>query len=410
MPESKTDFKPKTDTDKTVQDLLMGAERPKELTSLEDLLRQLTPEGQKEAFRILYGDLPDTLPISDELQAYADQHDFEVAAYKFHAAPEQRRKPRVVRVGVIQNQIVAPTDASIDDQFNALADRIETIIHAAGKLNVDVLGLQEAWTMPFAFCTREKHPWLEFAEPVDGPSTQRLAKLAKQYNMVIVSPILERDEAHGDTIHNTAVVIGNRGNIIGSHRKNHIPRVGDFNESTYYMEGEDGHPVFETEFGRVAINICYGRHHPLNWLMFGINGAEIVFNPSATVGALSEPLWPIEARCASIANNYFVAGINRIGTETFPNPFTSGDGKEQHYDFGHFYGSSYVAAPNGARTPGLSRVRDGLLVSEIDLNHCRQVKDKWGFQMTGRIEEYAKWLTEAAKPGFQPQIIRDTGK
>ena len=114
-------------------------------------------------------------------------------------------------------------------------------------------------------------------------------------------------------------MIGNRGNIIGSHRKNHIPRVGDFNESTYYMEGEDGHPVFATEFGNVAINICYGRHHPLNWLMFGINGAEIVFNPSATVGALSEPLWPIEARCAAIANNYFTASINRIGTETFPN-------------------------------------------------------------------------------------------
>ena len=81
-----------------------------------------------------------------------------------------------------------------------------------------------------------------------------------------------------------------------------------------------------------------------------------------------------------------------------------------HHDFGHFYGSSYVGAPNGARTPGLSRTRDGLLVSEINLNHCRQVKDLWGFQMTMRLEEYAKALANAAKPGFQPQIIRDTGK
>ena len=108
--------------------------------------------------------------------------------------------------------------------------------------------------------------------------------------------------------------------------------------------------------------------------MFGLNGAEIVFNPSATVGALSEPLWPIEARCASIANNYFTAAINRIGTESFPNAFTSGDGKEAHKDFGHFYGSSYVAAPDGGRTPGLSRTRDGVLISEIDLNHCQQVR------------------------------------
>lgn len=114
------------------------------------------------------------------------------------------------------------------------------------------------------------------------------------------------------------------------HAQNHIPRVGDFNESTYYMEGNTGHPVFETVFGRIAINICYGRHHPLNWMAFGLMGAEIVFNPSATVGALSEPLWPLEARTAAIANTYFVGAINRVGTEHFPNEFTSGDGKPAH--------------------------------------------------------------------------------
>jgi beta-ureidopropionase len=380
-----------------------------EVHSLEQLLRKLPEADQKEAFRILYGDLPEPLVIPQEVLRTADAQNFDVAAYRFHAAPEQRRAPRIVRIGVIQNHIVRPTTDPVEDQFQALADRVEQMIHAAGAMRVNVLGLQEAWTMPFAFCTREKQPWLEFAEPVDGPSTQRLQRLAKRYNMVIVSPILERDEEHGGTIHNTAVVIGNRGNIIGKHRKNHIPRVGDFNESTYYMEGDDGHPVYDTEFGKVAINICYGRHHPLNWLMFGINGAEIVFNPSATVGALSEPLWPIEARCAAIANNYFTASINRIGTESFPNAFTSGDGREAHKEFGHFYGSSYITAPNGARTPGLSRVKDGVLVSEIDLNHCRQVKDKWGFQMTQRLPEYAKWLTEAAKPGFKPQIVKDNG-
>ena len=380
-----------------------------ELESLELLLRKLPEEDQAEAFRILYGNMPKELPITPAAAALAEQYDFDVAGYRFASTPEQRRAPRIVRVGVIQTQIVEPTDAPIEQQFQALCNRTEQLIHAAGAMGCNVLGLQEAWTMPFAFCTREKHPWLEFAEEVDGPSTQFLAALARQYNMVIVSPILERDETHGGTIHNTAVVIGNRGNIIGTHRKNHIPRVGDFNESTYYMEGETGHPVFATQFGKIGINICYGRHHPLNWLMFGINGAEIVFNPSATVGALSEPLWPIEARCASIANNYFTAGINRIGTESFPNAFTSGDGQAAHNDFGHFYGSSYVAAPDGGRTPGLSRIRDGVLISEIDLNQCRQVKDKWGFQMTQRLGEYAEELRAAAAPGFVPQVITDTG-
>jgi beta-ureidopropionase len=376
-----------------------------EIESLEKILRQLPAEDQKEAFRILYGDVPDAIDIPSEVQTYANDKRFEIAAYKFNAKKEQRRPARIVRVGVIQNQIVKPTTAPVVEQYEALADRMEEIIEAAGKLGVNVLCLQEAWTMPFAFCTREKDPWLEFAEEIDGPSTQRLSALAKRLNMVIVSPILERDAPNGETIHNTAVVIGNRGNVIGTHRKNHIPRVGDFNESTYYMEGDSGHPVFQTEFGKIAINICYGRHHPLNWFMFGVNGAEIVFNPSATVGALSEPLWPIEARCAAIANSYFVAGINRVGTETFPNLFTSGDGKAPHHDFGHFYGSSYVTAPNGARTPGLSRVRDGLLVSEIDLNQCRQVKDTWGFPMTARFDLYAKALTAACQPGWKPQII-----
>ncbi|XWS54574.1 hypothetical protein CRYUN_Cryun10bG0100600 [Craigia yunnanensis] len=140
----------------------------------------------------------------------------------------------------------------------------------------------------------------------------------------------------------------------GKHRKNHIPRVGDFNKSTYYMEGNTGHPVFETAYGKIAVNICYGRHHPLNWLAFGLSGAEIVFNPSGTVGELSEPMWPIEARNAAIANSYFVGSINRVGTEIFPNPFTSGDGKPHHPDFGHFYGSSHFSAPDASCTPSFS--------------------------------------------------------
>ena len=168
-----------------------------------------------------------------------------------------------------------------------------------------------------------------------------------------------------------------------------------------------GHPVFETAFGRIGVNICYGRHHPLNWMAYGLNGAEIVFNPSATVGALSEPMWGIEQRNAAIANNYFVGAINRIGTESFPNAFTSGNGKEAHKDFGHFYGSSYMASPDASRTPALSRTRDGLLVSECDLNLCRQVKDSWCLAMTSRFELYADFLNRYIKDDFERQIVRD---
>ncbi|KAG1714285.1 Beta-ureidopropionase [Nymphon striatum] len=379
------------------------------LNSIEECLSShLPPEKLDEVERILYGKKLDCLDIPDAARKLADNEKFELKGFRMNAAPEECRPPRLVRVGAVQNKIVLPTTAKVCEQREAIFKRIEQIALCASLCNVNVLCFQECWTMPFAFCTREKYPWIEFSESAEtGPTTQFCADLAKRYNMVIVSSILERDEEHGDVLWNTAVVISNSGKFIGKTRKNHIPRVGDFNESTYYMEGMTGHPVFQTAYGKIAVNICYGRHHPLNWLMYGVNGAEIVFNPSATVGSLSEPMWPIEARNAAIANSYFTCGINRVGTETFPREFTSGDGKPAHKDFGQFYGSSYISAPDGSRTPGLSRVHDGLLISEVDLNMCRQVRDKWGFRMTQRLDLYAESLSWAVQQDFQPHVICD---
>ncbi|GAB4820564.1 hypothetical protein N2152v2_007610 [Parachlorella kessleri] len=379
--------------------------------SLEQLLEEYVPEDKLlEVKRVLYGynqgKPVQTLPLAKELLAAAQGAGFDLQAYRFIAAVEQLRPPRIVRVGLVQNAIHAPTTAPYAEQREAIHARVAELIEAAGAAGVQVLCLQEAWHMPFAFCTRERE-WSEFAEPISGPSVKLCQALALKHGMVIISPILERDVEHGLTIWNTAVVIGNNGNIIGKHRKNHIPRVGDFNESSYYMEGNTGHPVFETAFGKIAVNICYGRHHPMNWQAFGLNGAEVVFNPSATVGALSEPLWPIEARNAAIANSYYVAGINRVGTETFPNAFTSGDGKAAHKDFGPFYGSSYVAAPDASRTPSLARNKEGLLVADLDLNLCQQVRDKWGFQMTARYEMYADLLARYTALDYKPQVIKD---
>ncbi|KAK9677410.1 hypothetical protein RND81_11G141500 [Saponaria officinalis] len=379
--------------------------------SLHHLLRSsLSPDAFQEVSRLLLGmncgKPVDRITLPATASNLSSEHNFDLQAYCFHAQKESLRVPRIVRVGLIQNSINHPTTAPFREQKSAIFQKVKPILEAAGASGVNILCLQEAWTMPFAFCTREKS-WCEFAEPVDGESTQFLQELARKYNMVIVSPILERDVIHGETIWNTAVIIGNHGNIIGKHRKNHIPRVGDFNESTYYMEGNTGHPVFETVFGKIAVNICYGRHHPLNWMAFGLNGAEIVFNPSATVGELSEPMWPIEARNAAIANNYFVGSINRVGTEVFPNAFTSGDGKPQHKDFGHFYGSSHFSAPDASCTPSLSRYRDSLMVVEMDLNLCRQIKDKWGFRMTARYELYQEMLGRYIQPDFVPQIVSD---
>uniref|UniRef100_A0A8D0E067 Beta-ureidopropionase n=1 Tax=Salvator merianae TaxID=96440 RepID=A0A8D0E067_SALMN len=379
------------------------------LDSLErSLQRHLPPEEFAEVRRLLYGEAVSPLDLPSVAVSAAAKSRFELKGYRFGAELEQLRQPRIVRVGLVQNKIPLPTEAPVAEQKTALHKRIEEIVEVAAMCGVNVVCFQEAWTMPFAFCTREKLPWTEFAESAeDGPTTRFCQELAKKHNMVVVSPVLERDFAHGETLWNTAVVISNSGVVLGKSRKNHIPRIGDFNESTYYMEGDRGHPVFQTQFGKIAVNICFGRHHPLNWLLYSLNGAEIIFNPSATIGKLSESMWPIEARNAAIANHCFTCAINRVGTEIYPNAFTSGDGGEAHHDLGYFYGSSYVAAPDGSRTPELSHTQDGLLVAEMDLNLCRQIGDQWNFKMTGRYEMYAKELAAAVQPNFVPNIIKE---
>ncbi|KAK3236686.1 hypothetical protein CYMTET_53187 [Cymbomonas tetramitiformis] len=209
-------------------------------SSVEAILEKYIPEEELgEVKRVMYGcnmgaPVP-PLEVPANIQEQASSNDFEIQAYKMTAASEQLRPPRIVKIGLIQNKVVLPSTAPFKEQRQAIFDRIRLLLDAAGEAGVKIACLQEAWPMPFAFCTREKH-WLEFAESAEtGESVKFCQELAKKHGMVVVSPILERDEAHGATIWNTAVVIGNNGNVIGKHRKNHIPRVGDFNESTYYM-------------------------------------------------------------------------------------------------------------------------------------------------------------------------------
>lgn len=377
-----------------------------QLKSIDNSLKKYLPENvYKDVAKIYYGSEPIYLNISEEAKKHSSEHKYEIGGYRIDCNKEQLRNERRVRIGAIQTMFPASTSLPVKEQMKLNFERYEKLIEGAYLMGVNVLGLQETWTAPFFFCTREIYPWMEFSESaLHGESTKFLKDLSKKYNMVIVSPILERED-NKETIWNSAVII-NKGEVIGKHHKVHIPRVGDFNESTYYMEGELGCTVFETDFGKIGVNICYGRHHPLHWLAYGLNGAEIVFNPSATINSLSETMWPIEARNAAIANNYYSVGINRVGTETFPNEFTSANGKNAHKDFGHFYGSTFVTSPNGTRTPGLSRTGDGLLVSEVDLNLCRQVKDIWKFYMTGRHSMYAKLLTEYSRPDFKPDQVK----
>ncbi|XP_049995850.1 beta-ureidopropionase [Alexandromys fortis] len=366
-----------------------------EWQSLEQCLeKHLPPDDLGEVKRILYGKQTRNLDLPRKALETASERNFELKGYAFGAAKEQQRCPQIVRVGLVQNRIPLPTSAPVAEQVSALHKRIEAIVEVAAMCGVNIICFQEAWNMPFAFCTREKLPWTEFAESAeDGLTTRFCQKLAKKHNMVVVSPILERDRDHGGVLWNTAVVISNSGAVMGKTRKNHIPRVGDFNESTYYMEGNLGHPVFQTQFGRIAVNICYGRHHPLNWLMYSINGAEIIFNPSATIGelrslgaemggALSGPHSPPQAWPGS------TCGIQTCVT-----------GGAQMRTLDSVPQLDLSVSPWSYSRDSDSHWTDKIFKSSPACILC--------FQMTGRLEMYARELAEAVKPNYRPNIVKE---
>ena len=165
-----------------------------ELTSLEGVLEQFLPESQlAEVQRVLYGRPAKVLELEEEVKATARAKDFELQAWSIPASPEETRPPRNVTIALVQNKVVLPTDAPVLEQVQANHKRVGELIETAGRAGANIVCLQEAWTMPYGLCTRERLPWTQFAEnPETGASVTFLAKLAAKHQMVVVSPILER--------------------------------------------------------------------------------------------------------------------------------------------------------------------------------------------------------------------------
>ncbi|MEM7738400.1 MAG: nitrilase-related carbon-nitrogen hydrolase, partial [Deinococcota bacterium] len=224
------------------------------------------------------------------------------------------------------------------------------------------------------FCPSQDSKWYTTAEPIpDGPTTQMMMELAKQYGMVIIVPIYE-EEMTG-VYYNTAAVIDADGTYLGKYRKTHIPQVAGFYEKFFFRPGNLGYPVFETAVGTIGVYICYDRHFPEGARALGLNGAEIVFNPSATVAGLSEYLWKLEQPAHAVANGYFVGAINRVG-------------HEQPWDIGEFYGQSYFCDPRGQFVAMASRDQDELIVADLDMDMIREVRDLWQFYRDRRPDMY----------------------
>ena len=254
-----------------------------------------------------------------------------------------------------------------------MLDKHEQAVHDAKAQGAQVMCFQELFYGPY-FCQVQDAQYYEYTEYIpDGPTTQRFQAIAKETGMVLVLPMYEIVQP--GLYYNTAAVIDADGRYLGKYRKQHIPQTKGFWEKYYFTPGTGGYPVFQTAVGKVGVYICYDRHFPEGARCLGLNGAEIVFNPSATVAGLSQYLWKIEQPAHAVANGYFVGAINRVGTEA-------------PWNIGKFYGTSYFVNPRGETVAQASEDKDELLVSDLDLGMIDQVRSVWQFYRDRRPEAY----------------------
>jgi len=278
---------------------------------------------------------------------------------------------RIVKAAIVQTEWTGDKESMIELHEKYLAD--------AAAQGTQVMCFQELFYGPY-FCQVQDTKFYSYTEAIpDGPTTKRFQELAAKYGIVLVLPMYEEEQP--GILYNTAAVIDADGTYLGKYRKNHIPQVKGFWEKFYFRPGNLGYPVFDTAVGKVAVNICYDRHFPEGWRMFGLHGAEIVFNPSATSRGLSAYLWKLEQTASAAANMYFIGAINRVGIEDL------GDND--------FYGTSYFANPKGqfVGEPASDQNAE-LVVRDLDLDEIAETRDQWAFYRDRRPEMYGS-ITEA---------------
>jgi beta-ureidopropionase len=278
---------------------------------------------------------------------------------------------RKVRAALIQAQANMSKQDAVDKHIKMIAD-------AAGQ-GAQVVGLQEIFHGPY-FCAEQDPKWYGTAEPEDGPTVSRMREVAREHGIVLVVPWYEEEQP--GVYYNTACVIERDGTVLGKYRKTHIPHVGPcYWEKFYFKPGNLGYPVFDTSVGRVGLIICYDRHFPEVARELGIKGAEIVFNPSATVESLSRYLWELEQPAHAVANGFWMAASNRVGVEAPLNP-------------AKFYGSSYFCSPRGKIIAQASDSEDEVLVADLDLDEIREVRNTWQFFRDRRPETYGELVAQ----------------
>jgi len=285
-------------------------------------------------------------------------------------------------VGLVQ------TSCSLDPNENLA--KTEWKIREAAAKGAQIICLQELFRSQY-FCREENHELFALAEPIPGPSTFALGKLARELKIVIIASLFERRAA--GLYHNTAAVLGTDGEIAGIYRKMHIPDDPLYFEKFYFTPGDLGFLNFDTPFGPIGVLVCWDQWYPEGARISALAGANILFYPTAIgwhpsekaqYGAGQLDAWKTIQRSHAIANGIYVAAVNRVG---FEGPADKGL---------EFWGSSFVADPFGKVIAEASTDCEETLVVECDPAYMEEVRRNWPFLRDRRIDAYGpiqqRWL------------------
>ncbi len=279
------------------------------------------------------------------------------------------------RIGLIQMRCGPDKDENIEKASHRVRSAIEQ--------GAEVVCLQELFATRY-FSQREAVEPFDLAESIPGPSTQALAKLSKEFDVVIIVPLFERRTA--GVYHNSAAIL-DQGEVIGLYRKMHIPDDPGYYEKFYFTPGDLGFRAFDTSKGRIGVLICWDQWYPEGARLTALRGPSVLFYPTAigwhpeekeTEGAGQREAWQTIQRGHAIANGVYIAAPNRVGFEPSP----QGDGGIE------FFGSSFVSDPFGKIIAESPMDQEDILVAEIDHRHLETVRRHWPFFRDRRIDAY----------------------
>ncbi|MDQ5954707.1 MAG: hydrolase protein [Patescibacteria group bacterium] len=275
---------------------------------------------------------------------------------------------------------IATIQSSVSPDIQSNIQKTAKLVENAAKKGAQIICLQELYSTPY-FPQYQKVNKDKFTETIPGTSSEVFKEIAKKYGVVIIVPIYEKEIKNGKTeYHNSAVVIDEKGKLLPTYRKIHIPQDPLFYEKNYFKQSNSGYKIYKTKFGNFAVLICYDQWFPEAARSVTLAGADLVFYPTAIGNILGvkekegdwHDAWETVMRGHAIANNIYVVAVNRVGIE----------------DKLKFWGQSFICDAFGKVINRASKDKDQILISKVDLSANKSIREEWGFMRNRRTDTY----------------------